>query len=239
VSEATVVTTAAGPVRAATRTRNRRGEGGLLRAEILQAADDLLDETGNEVTLRAVARRVGIAAPSIYNHFPDPSAILLALVQQAFVELREHLVSVRSGAGADPVEQLRAVCLAYLEFATDRPQRYRAMFGDVRSASNAVQNPQPDASTLREGPFGILVDCLSACVAAGRSTSDDPFADATVLWLGLHGLAHQRGIASAFPLPLDITARLITPLAHLVPPAATARVGHRRTKPVQPSAARL
>ena len=51
----------------APRTRNRRGEGNRLRDEIVTAAVELLDETGDEgtVTLRSVARRVGIAAPKI------------------------------------------------------------------------------------------------------------------------------------------------------------------------------
>jgi AcrR family transcriptional regulator len=49
------------------RARNRRGEGSKLRADILAAATRLLEQTGSEeaVTLRAVARQVGISAPSI------------------------------------------------------------------------------------------------------------------------------------------------------------------------------
>lgn len=52
--------------------RNRRGEGALLRTEILTAATELIEAGGDEraVTLRAVARRAGIAAPSIYRTSP-------------------------------------------------------------------------------------------------------------------------------------------------------------------------
>src|SRR5690349_10388245 len=75
------------------RERNRRGQGARLRTDIVSAAAELLDEAGHEqaVTLRAVARRVGIAAPSIYAHFADRQAILLAVVQDAFAELTETL----------------------------------------------------------------------------------------------------------------------------------------------------
>ena len=61
------------PGAVATRARNRRGEGARLRDDIVAAAVALLDETGDQaaVSLRAVARRVGIAAPSIYRHFAD------------------------------------------------------------------------------------------------------------------------------------------------------------------------
>ena len=64
-----------------------------LRGEILSAAAQILDATGDEnaVTLRAVARAAGISAPSIYAHFPNRQAILLALVQDAFNDLTDHL----------------------------------------------------------------------------------------------------------------------------------------------------
>src|SRR3954469_24853831 len=109
-----------------TRARNRRGEGARLRADIVAAAVDLLDETGDEqaVTLRAVARKVGISAPSIYRHFPDRQAILLALAQETFAELADQL---SEATGTDPVTRLRAVCAAYLDFAATRPQHYRMM----------------------------------------------------------------------------------------------------------------
>ena len=115
-----------------TRTRNRRGEGARLRDDILAAGVALLDETGDEqaVTLRAVARRVGIAAPSIYVHFADRQAILHAIAVTAFTELTDWITDARDAAdAADPVARLRATCDAYLDFAEQRPQRYQVMFG--------------------------------------------------------------------------------------------------------------
>jgi AcrR family transcriptional regulator len=202
-----------------TRTRNRRGEGARLRDEILAAATAILDETGDAqaVTLRAVARQVGISAPSIYPHFADRDAILLALAQAAFAELTAHLRAAPSTAG-DPVERLHAVCDAYLTFAATRPERYRLMFGGVWNAAAAVRAESitaDDATTLGQDVLHTLVEALQACVRAGRSTSDDTVADSVALWLGLHGLAHQRTLSTAFPWPADITERLIRPLAHL------------------------
>jgi len=54
---------------------------GLLRAEVLTAATELLDESGDEgaVTLRAVARRVGVSAPAPCTRFDDRQEILLAV----------------------------------------------------------------------------------------------------------------------------------------------------------------
>ena len=202
------------------RERNRRGEGSRLRAEIVAAAAALLDETGNEeaVTLRAVARRIGISAPSIYAHFPDRQAILLAVVQGAFAELGEQLETAAGAPAEDPVTGLHDVCEAYLAFAAGRPQRYRVMFGGLWNATAALESASvtsDEIAALGQEVLAALVTRLEACVRAGRSTSDDPGADAVALWLGLHGLAHQRVVSAAFPWPSDIQERLVAPLAHL------------------------
>ena len=209
------------PAATGPRERNRRGQGGRLRTDIVVAAAGLLDEAGNEqaVTLRAVARRVGIAAPSIYAHFPDRQAILLAVVQDAFAELAEAIhASVTLSLGGDPADRLRAACLAYLDFAATRPQRYRVMFGGLWNAADALDSAAVTAAEVTElgrDALGVFITELDACVAAGSSTSTDTAADAIALWLGLHGLAHQRAVTAAFPWPADITERLITSLAHL------------------------
>jgi AcrR family transcriptional regulator len=200
-----------------TRTRNRRGEGGRLRDEIVAAAVELLDETGDEsaVTLRSVARQVGIAAPSIYRHFPDQPSIMLAVVQNAFAELDARLRAAMDAAG-DPRQRLFAACYTYLEFALDHPGRYRTMFGGFWTPDlNESSLTEDDLSTLGDASKELLTDVLQDCVSAGYATSTDLAADAIALWVGLHGLAHQRAASPAFRWPPDIAERLITALAHL------------------------
>ncbi|RDG39208.1 TetR/AcrR family transcriptional regulator [Streptomyces corynorhini] len=205
------------------RARNRRGEGGRLREDIVAAAVELLDEAGDEraITLRSVARRVGIAAPSIYPHFPDQPAIMLAVVQREFAELRNSLLSAVEKAGADPRRRLYAVCDTYLDFAQAHPERYRTMFGGLWMPDlDASSLTEADLAALGNETMGILVEALDACAAAGQSTSADPRGDAVALWLGLHGLAHQRAVSPAFPWPQDIDGRIIVALARLTEPPA-------------------
>ncbi len=205
---------------AGARRRNRRGEGSQLRVEIVRAAAELLDEGGTErdVTLRAVAKRIGIAAPSIYTHFPDVGAILLAVTQEAFAELGRALRDVPGDA--DPVQHLRAVCAAYLAFAQRWPRRYRVMFGGVWDASEAAaRTPDlaPGATALGLDVFELLVDAVRACAAVGRSTSTDPAGDTTARWVGLHGLAGLRTAAPLFPWPATVERDLVDRLALLRP----------------------
>jgi AcrR family transcriptional regulator len=203
-----------------TRVRNRRGEGARLRDDIVAAAVELLDEHGQEsaVTLRSVARQVGIAAPSIYRHFPDQPAIMLAVVQQAFDELNGQLLNARAAAGDDVRRQLFAIATSYLQFAQNHPQRYRIMFGGVWTPALGESSvTESDLVGLGARAFELLGDVLQGCVSAGCSTSTDVRADTVAVWLGLHGLAHQRSVSAVFPWPEDIAERLITALAHLVP----------------------
>jgi AcrR family transcriptional regulator len=204
---------------APTRRRNRRGEGGKLREEIIAAAVELLDEEGDEraVTLRSVARRIGIAAPSIYPHFPDQPAIMLAVVRQEFDRLAAVLRAAAADGGEDPRQRLLAVCHAYLDLAQTHPERYRTMFGGlwIAPALGDSSITEEDLLGLGTDSLQLLTDALGDCVTAGQATSTDPAADAVALWLGLHGLAHQRAVTRAFPWPEDIAERLIGALAHL------------------------
>ncbi|MFD3686553.1 TetR/AcrR family transcriptional regulator [Nocardiopsis sp. NPDC058631] len=200
------------------RRRNRRGEGGRLREDIVDAAVALLDETGDErtITLRSIARRVGIAAPSIYPHFSDQPSIMLAVVRRAFAELEAVLRSAVRDAGEDPRERLYAVCRAYLDFARTHPERYRTMFGGLWMPTLAETSvTEKDLVTLGDANLRILSEILTECAEAGLSTSADPGTDTFGLWLGLHGLAHQRSVSRVFPGPDDIGERMIPALARL------------------------
>ncbi|GHH38200.1 TetR/AcrR family transcriptional regulator [Lentzea cavernae] len=201
------------------RRRNRRGEGGKLREEIIEAALALLDEGGDEraVTLRSVARKVGIAAPSIYPHFADQPSIMLAVVQGEMAKLATVLHEAAQNAEQDGRSQLFAVCNAYLDFAREHPQRYRIMFGGLWTPSvEDTSITDADLESLGVDAFTLLAGVLGKCVEEGIAhRSDDLYGDSVALWLGLHGLAHQRAVVRKMPGPDDVGDRLITALAHL------------------------
>jgi AbrB family looped-hinge helix DNA binding protein len=195
-----------------TRRRNRRGEGTQLRCEIVAAARELIEETGSAsaVTLRAVARRVGIAAPSIYAHFADPEQIIRAVIAQTFEEFLRHLQAAREGID-EPRARLMAACRGYLAFGAEHPNLYALLF---------ARNPTPDGTTGPQTPdlrlhesgegvdrligaesFQLLMDDVAATAAIGASRTEDPFLTATALWVALHGLVLLRADAPQFPWP--------------------------------------
>lgn len=199
------------------RQRNSRGEGAKLRAEIITGAAALLESTGDAgaVTLRAVARSVGIAAPSIYRHFSGQSEIMLAVVQEAFADLESELRSAVEAASDSAREQLLAACHAYLAFAAEHPGAYRAMFGGVWVPNLDEIITEDELLALGSGTTGIISSALRRCVDTGVSVSEDPDVDVVALWLGLHGVAHQRSATRIFPGPAGIEDRIIAALAHL------------------------
>ncbi|MDG6102946.1 TetR/AcrR family transcriptional regulator [Dactylosporangium aurantiacum] len=190
------------------RTRNRRGEGGLLRDEIVAAAERILEREGDEaaITLRSVAREAGIAAPSIYAHFADRDAIIETVLDIAFERLRQRIVETTCALPDDPVASLLAGCHAYVDFAVREPARYRVLFGRLREGRPELKMPLrledvPPRWRNRLQAFEVLVDGLAACAAAGRSASTDPFTDATILWTSLHGAVMMRQFVPGFPWP--------------------------------------
>jgi len=185
------------------RERNRRGEGARLRDEILAGATELLEQSGGSeeaVTLRAVARQVGISAPSIYAHFADRQAIVDAIVNGAFADFngaikRASDAAVQAGAG--PGQRLRAMGAAYLEFAAERPNRYQLLF----ERRNLIGAGSEANRLIRIESFELLVASVQACVDAGISASDDPARDAMAIWAALHGLATLRNFRPQFAWP--------------------------------------
>jgi AcrR family transcriptional regulator len=167
------------------------------------------------VTLRAIARAVGIAAPSIYAHFPDREAVLDELMADAFVRLTTTLDAAIMAA-SDPVERLLAGCRAYMEFAAEEPHRYRLLF---QRPGDALLRRRPESPSLVQGRLALetLVQGIRDCVNAGRSASDDPFADALAVWVSLHGLATLEADNQAFPWPeqQQLVTSMVSRLARL------------------------
>ena len=199
------------------RVPNRRGEGRLLRHEIVAAAERILEREGDEdaITLRSVAREAGISAPSIYAHFADRDAVIEAVLDIAFDRLQALVLDTLSALpeDGDPVESLLYGCRAYGEFAEREPARYRVLFSRRRRVNAA---PPP---TSRLTSFQLLAESIAACVRAGRSDSTDPFADASTLWAALRGAVILRQSQPAFPWPplSETTQALAVRIARITP----------------------
>ncbi|MEC3982256.1 TetR/AcrR family transcriptional regulator [Amycolatopsis sp. H20-H5] len=168
------------------RTRNRWGEGERLRVEILDAASRLLSDLGGEdaLTIRGVARAVGIAPASIYQHFTDRAALVRGLLDHEFARLRALMLAADAGcAPEDVVGRVYAQLHAYCAFAVEHPGHYRLML------SGGASRPDPDARP--EGPLMDVVAALEAafarCAEAGHELRLPSQRAAAMVFVGAHG----------------------------------------------------
>jgi AcrR family transcriptional regulator len=185
------------PPHTARRERSARGEGARLRDELIDAASDLIAESGVEAaSLRAVARRAGVSAPSVYLHFDDLEALIQAVVERRFRDLLAYIEAGIAEAPEDqPVERLRAGARGYVRFALDHPGHYRVLF------DSSVETLDEQAEDAASDTFGTLVEGIARCQGAGMARPGDPFERAAATWAAMHGLVMLRLTKPGFPWP--------------------------------------
>lgn len=182
----------------ARRARARRGEGERLRADILDAAERLLIETGDRdaVSIRAVADAVGVTPPSIYLHFSDKTELLFAVCEKHFEVLDRHLQEAAAESD-DPLESLRLRGRAYVRFGLEHPEHYRILFMGKPDDAPADFG---DDRLRRSASFDHLVAGVQRCIDAGVVTGD-PVLIALGLWSVVHGVTSLLIAKPDFPWP--------------------------------------
>lgn len=151
-----------------TRPRGRPSQGsGVARDEVLAAALAMLDE-GRDLTMRALAARLGVTAMSLYRHVGDHAGLLRALSDLVYAE-------VLDSAPAEPLAEIRWLLKRYHRAVARHPQLTLAIFAT------------PDAFA---GVTRHITDRLTALLAQ--------LTDAPKLWRDiLIDHAHGSGLAQA------------------------------------------
>lgn len=99
-------------------------------SEIKDGARRLLVTGGPDaISLRAIARDMGMTAAAIYRYFPSLEALVGTLAGDLFEELTERLRTVRDGAGTDPVDQLTVMARALRTWSVEHPAEFGLIFG--------------------------------------------------------------------------------------------------------------
>lgn len=107
----------------------------------------MLVEGGVEaISLRAIARDMGMTAPAIYRYFPSLDALVEAMAGDIFDELREVVVAARTAAGPDRVEQIQAMARAFREWSVAHRPEYTLILGNPLPGLAAFQENCVDES---------------------------------------------------------------------------------------------
>lgn len=157
---------------------------GNLRTALLVQAERTVREQGvDQLSLRELARQVGVSHGAPRRHFPDRQALLDALAEAGFERLGAELQSAVARAGDDFEARLRATAAAYVRFATRDAALLELMFaGKHREQAGALH----DAA---ERAFSIMLELIEQGQADGILEPGDPERVGLVLLATIQGIA--------------------------------------------------
>lgn len=180
-------------VRAATATRD-------LREHCVAEALHIIAEDGVEqLSLREVARRLGVSHQAPYKHYANRDALLAEVVARAYAAFAAHLDA--RPRHDDPFDDLAELGRSYLGYASANPLAYRLMFG------TPLPDPAQHPEMMRQGRHAFSI--LQACILRIRATQPEsanvvsPDLDALFVWSLVHGMASilETSAGKALALP--------------------------------------
>ena len=123
------------------------------------------------LSLRAIARELGITAPSIYRYYPSRDDLVTAMIVDAFSALAESQQATAAGASGKPLgDLLQLLGLAYREWAVGHPQWYQLIFGTPIPGYQAPVDITVPAAAWSLQP---LIETIEGLNAAGNLRLDD------------------------------------------------------------------
>lgn len=163
------------------RRRYARGEGDRLRDDLLEAAAELMSKHGSvdQISLRGVAREVGVSPTAVYRHFDDHLDLLRQSVDYCWANFHRALTDALVGHDG-AYAALRACGEAYCDFAFHNTGQYRVLF------SNRI-DLGPREAPIGDEAFQILIDLVAACLRE-REDPRDPFFVAVQVHTWIHGI---------------------------------------------------
>jgi AcrR family transcriptional regulator len=198
---------------AATATRSGYHHGDLEQALVSEALSQVRSRGTDGVSLRGVAQAVGVSPSAAYSHFPDKTALMLAVGQLGMAELDARMVAAAQAVPGDDdaaaIARFRSAGEAYVRFAVDEPHLFRHTFGpgcdlDQGKDPSNIENESVSYQVLCRGLDDL--DRRGLLRPGGREGLD------LVAWTMVHGFASL--VLDGF-LPVQVGQQLIDALARL------------------------
>ncbi|MCG3040674.1 TetR/AcrR family transcriptional regulator [Streptomyces fenghuangensis] len=194
-----------------------RGARERARAEITAAIKEearrqLAEEGAARLSLRAVARELGMVSSALYRYFPSRDDLLTALIIDAYDAIGSTAERALAAADRDaPVARWRAVCRAVRQWALSRPHEYALIYGSPVPGYSAPRSTVAPASRVGLALIVVVRDARAAGAlsepadGASAPAVPGPVAEDADRLMELLGL----------DLPAPVTARLVAAWAQL------------------------
>lgn len=147
-----------------------------------QALAIVREHGDSAISLRALAKQIGVSAPALYRHFADRESLLAELAISGFQGLQQRLLEVDQN---DPRQALIGIGLAYVSFAQHEPNLYRLMFGG-RVLPVGVH---PRLDEAGKGAFQVLEDTIASARQQGYLKPLPLDLMTATAWALVHGLS--------------------------------------------------
>ncbi|QES51534.1 TetR family transcriptional regulator [Streptomyces venezuelae] len=188
-----------------------RGARERARIEVTAAIKDearrrLADEGAAKLSLRAVARELGMVSSALYRYFPSRDDLLTALIIDAYDSVGAAAeAALADTAGAAPRDRWTAVCASVRTWALAHPHEYALIYGSPVPGYSAPQDTVGPASRVANTLIAILREAHAGPGLALPPLPGELRAEATRM---TETFAHG--------LPPQVTAALVAACAQLV-----------------------
>ena len=153
------------------------------RDEIIERALTIVEADGaDELSMRGLARDLGVSAPALYEHIESRDDLLRAIAQHGYGELGARWEEIDGTA----TEWLLATGRAYVAFAVDHPALFTLMH---RFSPGAILGDPGIEHPAATALFDEGLNHVRAAIEAGELRPDDPLDIAFALWAAAHGVA--------------------------------------------------
>ncbi|HEY1449954.1 MAG TPA: TetR/AcrR family transcriptional regulator [Solirubrobacteraceae bacterium] len=183
---------------------------GNLRTALLDQAERTLRNRGvQELSLRELAREVGVSHGAPRRHFADRQALLDALAEMGFQRLGAELLAAADRAGQDFRTRLEAIAAAYVRFATRDAALLELMF-----AGKHRETEEGALHEAAERAFGVMLALIEQGQREGALQEGEPERVGLVLFATIQGIAAL--LAAGIVEPEQLDALVADAVAHFL-----------------------
>ena len=157
---------------------------GDLRQKIIDEALSWIEQENIvSLSLRGIARRLGVSHNAPYRHFPDKESLLVAIAEIGFIQLHRALEQA-SKRFKNARQNLETIGVEYVRYAIENQAYYRVMFSDLQLCEK-----YPDLDRVSQQAFAVLLDAIETGQNAQIFIPEDSLQLAHVCWSLTHGVS--------------------------------------------------
>ena len=169
---------------------------GNLKNALIQAGVEILAKEGlGSLSLRKVAKQVGVSHAAPYAHFKDKQALIAAISTEGHLQIHKKISAIIEEFSDDPLQQLIETAYAYLDFGLNEEDLFRITFSGVVEQ----ERDYPALVEIAHKNFDMMRQIVISCQEVGVFDAAPDELLAQSLWAAVHGLISllQQGQVSS------------------------------------------